>query len=69
MARSDSLKSEIARLRTKGAGLSRDLAKHRDTAAKANAAASKKRTEASRTKSDVTQGQRPPPPRGRRSRP
>lgn len=52
MARSDSLKSEIGRLRTKGAGLSKDLAKHRDVMAKANVEASKKRTQAARTKSD-----------------
>lgn len=54
MARSDSLRSEIGRLKTKGAALSKDLAKHRDAAAKANAEASRKRTQAARTKSDST---------------
>lgn len=54
MARIDTLKSEIARLKTKGAGLSRDLAKHRDAATKATAAATRKRAEAARTKSDTT---------------
>lgn len=52
MARSDSLKSEIGRLKTKGAGLSKDLAKHRHVLAKANAEAVKKRAQAGRTKSD-----------------
>lgn len=54
MARSDTLKTEIARLKAKGAGFSRDLAKHRDAAAKAQAAATKKRADADRTKSDST---------------
>jgi len=54
MARSDLLRSEIGRLKVKGATLSKDLAKHREAAAKANAGASKKRTQAARTKSDST---------------
>lgn len=54
MARSDTLKSDIARLRTKGAGLSRDLAKQRDAASKATAVARKKRSDAARTKSEST---------------
>ena len=54
MAKSDSLRSEIARLRAKGATLSAEAAKHRNAAAKASAAASKKRAEASRTRSETT---------------
>lgn len=54
VARSDTLNSEIATLQKKGAGLTSDLAKHRDAANKASAVASKKRAEAARTKSDST---------------
>ena len=54
MSRSDTIRSDISRLETKGATLSRDLAKHQDAAVKADAAASKKRAEAARTKSDPT---------------
>lgn len=54
MTRSDTLNSEIATLQRKGAGLTSDLAKHRDAATKASAAASKKRNEAIRTRSDST---------------
>lgn len=54
MSRIDTIRSDISGLETKGAALSRDLAKHRDAAAKADAAASKKRAEAARTKSDTT---------------
>lgn len=48
------LKSEIGRLKTKGAGLSQDLSKHRGVVAKANVEASKKRSQAARTTSDST---------------
>lgn len=48
------LRSEIVRLKTKGAGLTRDLAKFREDARKAGAAAAKKRSEAGRTKSAST---------------
>lgn len=54
MSRSDTIRSDISRLETKGATLSRDLAKHQDAAVKADAAASKKRAEAARTKSEPT---------------
>lgn len=54
MARSDTLRAEIARLQTKGAGLTKDLAKHRVAAARATATATRKRSEASRTGSDGT---------------
>lgn len=46
------LKSEIGRLKTKGAGLSKDLSKHRGVETKAKVEASKKRTQAARTTSD-----------------
>lgn len=48
------MRGEIARLQSKGSGLTKDLAKHREVAAKAMAAATKKRGEAARTKSDST---------------
>lgn len=52
MARSDTLRREITRLESKGAGLTKDQAKHQEAANKATAAARKKREQASRTKSD-----------------
>jgi hypothetical protein len=52
VARSDTLRSDIARLETAAAALRRDLARHEDAAAKARAAAGKKRQEADRTRSD-----------------
>lgn len=54
MTRIDTLKSEIARLQSKGAGLTKDLAKHRDAANKATAVATKKRDDARKTKQDST---------------
>lgn len=54
MARSDTLRSELARLQATEASLRRDLARYEDAAAKARAAASKKRDDAARTKSDAT---------------
>jgi hypothetical protein len=54
MAQSDTLNSVIAALQKKGAGLTSDLAKHREVVTKASAAASKKRAEAARTKSEST---------------
>lgn len=54
MARSDTLKSDIATLKRKGADLAKDLTKHQAAATKAAAKARKKRDEAARTKSDST---------------
>ena len=54
MARSDTLRSELARLVRKEATLQKDLARHRDLAAKARENASRKRRDAERTKSDST---------------
>lgn len=54
MARSDQLRSEIARLEAKVAGLQKDQAKAQKTSDDAAAAARKKRDEAGRTKSDST---------------
>lgn len=54
MPRSDTLRSEIARLEATEARLSRDLAQQEGVAAKARAAAAKKRDEAARTKSETT---------------
>lgn len=54
MARSDTLRGDITRLEATEAGLRRDLARHEDAAAKAWAAATKKRQEAERTRSDST---------------
>lgn len=54
MARSDTLRSEIARLQDKGAGLTKDLAQQRGIASKASALAATKRSEALRTKSEST---------------
>jgi len=54
MARSDTLRSDFARLVSKEATLQKDLARHRDAAAKARGTASRKRREAERTKSDST---------------
>ncbi len=48
MAQSDTLKTEINRLETKGAGLTRDLARHQEAVNRATAAATKKRQDASR---------------------
>lgn len=52
VARSDTLRSDIARLETAAAALRRDLARHEDAAAKARAAAGKNWQEADRTRSD-----------------
>lgn len=52
MARSDLLRSEIARLEGKGAGLQKDLAQAQKKTDDAVAAARKKRDEAGRTKSE-----------------
>jgi hypothetical protein len=54
VARSDGLRSDIARLEAAAAGLRRDLARNEDAAVKARAAASKKRQEAQRTKAEST---------------
>lgn len=54
MARADTLRSDITRLVATEAGLRRDLAGQEDTAAKARAAATAKRQEAERTRSDST---------------
>lgn len=54
MARSDTLRSDIARLEATEAGLRRDLARHEDAAAKARAAGTKKRQDAERTRSEST---------------
>lgn len=54
MTRSDTLRREIAGLESKGAGLTKDQARHQEAANKAAAAASKKRGEASRSKSGST---------------
>lgn len=54
MARSDQLRSEIARLESKGAGLLKDLAQAQKKTDDAIAAARKKRDEAGRTKSEST---------------
>lgn len=55
MSRSDTLRSDIARLEKRGAGLSGDLAKAQKQLNDANTAARKKRAQAARTKSDSTQ--------------
>jgi len=52
MARSDTLRGEISRLRAKASTLTKEIGKHEGDAAKARAAANKKRGEAQRTKSD-----------------
>lgn len=52
MARSDILRREIAGLESKGAGLTKDLAKHQEAANKASVVATRKRSEATKTKSD-----------------
>ncbi len=54
MARSDTLRSDIARLGMTEARLRRDLARYEDTAAKARAASAKKRQDAERTTSEST---------------
>lgn len=54
MARSDTLRREIDTLKAKGAGLTKDLARHRENADRATAAANRKRGEADRTKSEST---------------
>ncbi|WP_426122466.1 CHAT domain-containing protein [Pararhizobium sp. PWRC1-1] len=54
MARSDTLRSEIARLQKSEADLQRDISKVEGAAASARAASSKKRGDALRTKSDTT---------------
>ncbi|MBX9366226.1 CHAT domain-containing protein [Streptomyces sp. WAC04114] len=52
MARSDTLRSEIAQLEKKNAGLSNDLAKAQKTANDASAAALRKRGQAARSRSE-----------------
>ncbi|WP_128970162.1 hypothetical protein [Rhodococcus opacus] len=54
MARSDTLRSEIARLQAKKGGLAEDIAKAEKTAATAREAARKKRDQASRSKSTTS---------------
>lgn len=54
MARSDTVRSDIARLEAAEAGLRRDLARYEDAAAKARAAALKKRQDADRARSYST---------------
>jgi hypothetical protein len=54
VARSDTLRSEHARLETAEAALPRDLARYEAEAAAARAAAARKRRDAERTRSDST---------------
>lgn len=52
MSRSDTLRAELGRLKTKAGTLTKELAGHRDLATKASTAARKKREEAVRTRQD-----------------
>lgn len=54
MARSDTIRSDIARLEKKGSGLESDLAKARKALSDATAAAQRKQDQADRTRSDAT---------------
>lgn len=54
MARSDTLRAELARLQGKTADLTKEASRHEAALASARSAAEKKRSEASRTKSDST---------------
>lgn len=54
MARSDTLRDELAQLERKKAALQKDLGKHQSVATKEREAAAKKRRDAARTKSDST---------------
>ena len=54
MSRSDTLRAELGRLKTKAGTLTKEFAAHRDVATKASTAARKKREEAARTRSEST---------------
>ena len=54
MSRSDTLRAELGRLKTKAGTLTKEFAVHRDVATKASTAARKKREEAARTRSEST---------------
>jgi hypothetical protein len=54
VSRSDTLRAELGRLKTKAGTLTKEFAAHRDVATKASTAARKKREEAARTRSEST---------------